>query len=55
MLLEEVDALTAKIDTLTTRVEQLLADIPEAAAPAPLILGSGAQWPVGPGSPSPFK
>lgn len=35
MLLDEVDALTAKIDTLTVRVEQLLANIPAACAPPP--------------------
>lgn len=35
MLLEQVDAITAKIERLTLRVEQLLADIPAAAAPPP--------------------
>lgn len=34
LLLEEIDALSAKIDTLTLRVEQLLANIPAASAPA---------------------
>lgn len=33
MLLDEVDAISAKIDRLTLRVEQLLAQIPAAAAP----------------------
>jgi transposase len=35
LLLDQVDALSAKIDMLTVRVEQLLADIPAAAAPPP--------------------
>jgi transposase len=35
MLLDEVDAISAKIDRLTLRIEQLLAEIPAAAAPAP--------------------
>ena len=35
LLLDEIDALTAKIDGLTVRVGQLLAEIPAAAAPPP--------------------
>jgi transposase len=44
MLLDEVDAITAKIDRLTTRIEQLLAAIPTAAPPpsAPGDDGTGA-------------
>lgn len=43
LLLDEVDALSAKIDRLTARVEQLLVDIPAAAAPpAPSGSSSGA-------------
>ncbi|WP_222432387.1 hypothetical protein [Leekyejoonella antrihumi] len=33
MLLEEIDALTAKIHALTARATQLIEDIPAAAAP----------------------
>ena len=39
LLLDQVDALSAKIDMLTVRVEQLLADIPAASAP-PAVPGS---------------
>ena len=35
MLLDEIDALSAKIDTLTLRIDQLIADIPAAKAPDP--------------------
>ena len=34
MLLDQIDALSAKIDTLTARLEQLIAEIPAAQAPA---------------------
>ena len=33
MLLDQIDALSAKIDTLTLRIEQLIAEIPAARAP----------------------
>lgn len=34
LLLEQIDALSAKIDRLTTRADELLADLPAAAAPS---------------------
>jgi transposase len=41
LLLDEVDALSAKIDRLTARVEELLASIPAATAPPPPPGGAG--------------
>jgi transposase len=43
MLLDQIDALTAKTEKLTLRIDQLIAEIPAAQAPADPGRGSGVQ------------
>ncbi|MGB7227315.1 MAG: IS110 family transposase [Candidatus Acidiferrales bacterium] len=46
LLLEEIDALSAKIDRLTVRAGQLLAEMPGAAAPSALPASGGGTAPL---------